>query len=481
MISLPAIPQAPGSGRALLLRSLRVRLLVATVAGVAVALAAAGFVLGGIFSDHVRQQFVLGLTEQLDQITSRLSVDAAGRPVIDPQTLSDPRWQRPYSGLYWQVDEISRDGLGRAAVLRSRSLWDSQLPLASDTLIDGAVHVHEAAGPNGAALLLLERTVRIADQPESRWRLIVGADLKDTREAIARFGRVLGTSLFALLILLALAAWAQLAVGLRPLRVLQRRLDDVQHAIAPRLQGRFPSEVQPLVDDFNRVLDQNRIVVERARTQAGNLAHALKTPLSVLDQAAARELSSGGSGLARLVQEQVVAARRQIDWHLARARVSATQRLPGQRTDVGRTVNGLVRVMERVHAHRGLAIDVQIHADASKALYFAGEEQDLQEMLGNLLDNACKWAGRRVVVTAARQPKADPPQLSITVQDDGPGIDESHLSAAMDRGTRLDESVAGSGLGLAITHELAGLYGGRLQLQRGAAGGLVATLELPAI
>jgi signal transduction histidine kinase len=266
-------------------------------------------------------------------------------------------------------------------------------------------------------------------------------------------------------------------VGLKPLRVLQRSLKDVQQASSQRLQGEFPAEVQPLVDDFNRVLDQNREVVERARTQAGNLAHALKTSLSVLEHAAARVADTDGSTLAQQVQEQVALARRHIDWHLARARVSATQRLPGQRTDVAVVIAGLVRVMERVHA--GRVINITAHMPATP-LFFAGEEQDLHEMLGNLLDNACKWASARVVLTAGLVPDTEPPVFCVLVEDDGPGINAADLQAVVARGVRLDVSVPGTGLGLAIVQDLAGLYGGQLSLQNAESGGLKIRLSLPA-
>lgn len=460
-----------------LFNSLRIRLLVGTIAGLLVALVLTGLALGGLFKEHVLAQFQTGLTHQLDQLMAKLEFDPAGRPMIDPQSLSDPRWQRAYSGLYWQIDEISQDGLYRTGVLRSRSLWDGNLQLRSDALGDGALHVHETRGPQDSTLLLLERTVRSADQSKARWRMIVAADLKDTREAVTRFTSVLAASLLVLFLLLALAAWAQVAVGLKPLRALQRSLKEVQQASSPRLMGVFPTEVQPLVDDFNRVLDQNHQVVERARTQAGNLAHALKTPLSVLDHAASLEMKNNGSVLARQVQEQVIVARRHIDWHLARARVSASQRLPGQRTNVSTVVAGLVRVMERIHVSREIHIEIQM---PQAPLYFAGEEMDLQEMLGNLLDNACKWARSRVFVTAEMVPNIQSPEFRVIVMDDGHGIDDEHLNAVMIRGVRLDESVPGTGLGLAIAHELANLYGGRLDLKSLDTGGVSATIQLPA-
>ncbi len=460
-------------------RSLRFRLLAVTVAGLTVAVVLAGLVLSGLFREHVQRQFEAALVQQLDQVTARLEFDAQGQPVIAAQSLSDPRWLKPYSGLYWQVDAMAPDGRGRAGVLRSRSLWDTSLTLQVDALADGAVHMHEVSGPQGAPLLVLERTVRAEGVDAARWRLIVAADLQATQAATAQFTRVLALSLAALLVLLAAAAWAQVAVGLRPLQALQRGLQDVQQARTTRLQGAFPAEMQPLVDDFNAVLERNAEVVERARTQAGNLAHALKTPLSVLENAACAPAPSDGAALAALaalVREQVQVARRHIDWHLARSRVAASAHLPGQRTALESVVGGLVRVMNKVHAGRGVDITVAL-PDAP--LFFAGEAQDLQEMLGNLLDNACKWA-QSTVRLQAQVLAGQPPQMVVSVEDDGPGIGAAQRAQAVERGVRLDETVPGTGLGLAIVQDLAALYGGRLELEPADLGGLRVVLVLPA-
>ena len=458
-------------------RSLRFRLLTATLAGLAVAMVLAGLVLSGLFREHVQRQFEITLTQQLDQLMARLDFDPQGRPTVAAHLLSDPRWLKPYSGLYWQLDEMAPDGQGRTGVLRSRSLWDTSLALQADTLADGAVHVHEVTGPQGAPLLALERTVRTAGEGAARWRLIVAADLQATQTATAQFTRVLAISLAVLLALLAAASWAQVAVGLRPLKALQRGLQDVQQARTTQLQGVFPAEVQPLVDDFNSVLGRNAEVVERARTQAGNLAHALKTPLTVLEQAA-RVQPAGAEVLASLVHEQVQVAHRYIDWHLARARMAASQRLPGRRTALEPVAAGLVRVMHKVYAERGLRVTTTL---PQAPLFFAGEEQDLQEMLGNLLDNACKWARSAVELRAQVNALGAAPGLCITVEDDGPGIGAEHRALALARGGRLDEAVPGTGLGLAIVQDLAHLYGGQLDLQpAGRHGGLRVVLTLPA-
>jgi signal transduction histidine kinase len=468
-------PTNPGTGRRWAL-SLRWRLLAATLVALLVALVLAGLLLAGLFKDHVHRQFATALTVQLDELTARLEFDAAGTPQLDAGSLSDPRWRRPYSGLYWQLDAWA--GEAKSGVLRSRSLWDTTLAAPRDALPDGRVHQHEIAGPGDTKLLLLERTLRRGGST-SPWRLLVAADLQATDAAVQRFNGMLALSLGGLLLLLCAAAAAQLAVGLAPLRALQRAVGAVQAGESPRLEGRFPAEVQPLIDDFNGVLDRNAEIVARARTQAGNLAHAIKTPLAAMSQAAAtaRRQPDTAADLAMLVQEQVVVAQRHVDWHLARARAAAAHGLPGAHAPLAPVVEGLVRVMARVHAERGLGLYCTAIAPG---LAFAGEAQDLQEMLGNLLDNACKWARHEVTLRAEALPKARHPRLRIVIEDDGPGIDPARRDAVLIRGARLDESVPGSGLGLAIVRELAGLYGGTLAIASSAAGGVSVTLELPA-
>jgi signal transduction histidine kinase len=450
--------------------SLRLRWLGATIATLIVALAGAHVWLAGTFRDHVLDQFDVALSQQLEQLTARLEFDPRGQPVIGARGMSDPRWEKAYSGLYWQVERLSGDGAGDRIVLRSRSLWDAELGVPDDALADGAVHRHDGRGPRGETLRIVERSLQAPEPALTRWRLIVAGDVHDAAAAVERFNGVLAASLGGLGVLLALAAFAQVAVGLAPLASMQAALQRVRAGQVPRLQGRFPSEVQPLVDAFNGVLDRNAEVVERARAHAGDLAHALKTPLAVLGQAA-RE--AGPTELSAVVAEQVGNAERHVHWHLARARASATRHVPGQRAPLEPVVRGLLRAMARLHADRHLDLD----ADGVPAgLAFAGAEQDLQEMLGNLIDNACRSARSAVVVQAAR----DGAWLRIAVDDDGPGIAPERRSEVLQRGIRLDESGTGSGLGLAIVVDLARVYGGTLTLDGTQAGGLRALLRLPA-
>ncbi|HEV6966006.1 sensor histidine kinase, partial [Roseateles sp.] len=423
-----------------------------------------------LFREHVRQQFIDRLGVELDQVTARLEADADGRPALDPARLSDPRWTRPRSGLYWQVDGAGPGG--EPALLRSRSLWDEQLAAPRDMPADRELHVHELPGPGQVPLLLIERTLR-AEGAQAPWRVMVAADLRPLEQAGRHFDGVLAWSLLALLLLLAAAALLQVTIGLAPLGRLRLALSALREGRTQRLEGRYPDEIQPLVNDLNGVLDRHAEVLERARAQAGNLAHALKTPLTVLSQAAGQAQGSEAARaeLPALVAEQVLTARRHVDWHLARARAAAAQGVVGLRTPVLPVAEGLVKVMRKVHAARLVAIVT----DLDERLAFAGETQDLQEMLGNLLDNACRSARTQVLLSGMQAGR----RLRITLDDDGPGIPEARIEEALRRGGRLDESTPGSGLGLAIVQELARLYGGSLELSRSPIGGLLAVLTLP--
>jgi len=450
-------------------QTLRWRMLLATLLALSVALGLSGVVLIQLFGDHVTRQFESQLRQQLDQLTAAVEPDAQGRPVLR-EPLVDPRWQKPYSGRYWQIDSAERQG-----VLRSRSLWDAVLALPADILPEGEVHRHRLAGPGGQSLLALERRVHWAGEPsavggDSRWRLIIAEDLTELEQAQDRFGTMLALCLAVLGLTLLAAAWAQVVLGLAPLQRLQRAVQGLRQGERERLDERLPRELLPLVQDFNRVLDQNEQVVQRARQLSGNLAHAIKTPLSALLNAAS-DAGLGREELARLVLEQAQAARAQVDWHLGRARVSATG-VPGLRTTVQPVLEGLVRVMRKVHAER--AVEIRLRVD-EPALAFAGEAQDLQEMLGNLLDNGCKWARHRVEVMVG----SEAGRLSIVFDDDGPGLEPAQREQVFGRGVRADEQVPGSGLGLAIVREIAELYRGEIGLDRAPLGGLRVSLTLP--
>jgi signal transduction histidine kinase len=451
--------------------SLSVRLLAGTVFWIAASLIVAGWGLGSLFQQHVAMQFHAELQTHLDQLTANLALDDQGRPTLS-MPLSDPRLNRPYSGLYWQIDDLAGTGAAAVGRLRSRSLWDYVLTAPVDAPANGEIHQHRLAGPAGTMLGMIERSVHLNDRPEiasQKFRLIVAADERLMVEPVARFNGALGLALGILAAGLVIAALVQVFVGLSPLRKLRTALGRVRSGDVPRLEGDFPVEIAPLVKEFNSVLEQNAEVVQRARTQAGNLAHALKTPLSVLANAAADK----DDELARLVISQVDAAKKQVHCHLARAQAAAAVRLPGARTALRPVLEGLLRTMRRIHA--GRQIELLLHPLA-ESLAFRGEEQDLQEMLGNLLDNACKWTATRVEIQAG----GDGENLVIRVDDDGDGIAAAARDAVLGRGVRTDQRVPGSGLGLSIVDDLAQLYGGKLGLTDSPLGGLRALLTLPA-
>jgi signal transduction histidine kinase len=445
--------------------SLRFRLLAGAIAWVALAVAVAGFVLVGLFREHVGRRFEAELAAHLDQLAAALEVTPAGGAVAGRE-LSDPRFRRPYSGLYWQVIDDSG-----AAALRSRSLWDEALRLPSDAIADGELHRHRVAGPGGQSLVALERTV-ILPGAARPLRLVAAADEAELDAATASFGRTLALSLGTLALALLVAAAVQVEVGLRPLRHLRAALAAVREGRAKRLEGRFPSEVRPLAEDLNALLAHDEAVLARARTQAGNLAHALKTPLSILANEADALAAAGQPGLAVGLRQQLALMRRHIDHHLARARAAGAATVPGARVEVAPRAAALARALARLHSGRKLEFSLEVPPDH----VVRGECQDLEEMLGNLMDNACKWARRRVAVGSRREGD----RLIIVVDDDGPGLPPERRGGAFAPGARLDEAVPGTGLGLSIARDLAELYGGAVSLADSPLGGLRGELILPA-
>jgi len=456
--------------------SLRSRLLWGTLAGLALALMVTGVALTTMFKNHVISQFQAALERQLDQLLVELEFDRTGTPRVEAISMFDPRLQKPYSGLYWQVDELLPGRQPRIGILRSRSLWDSVLHVASSRQVQvahGRMQISYEKGPAAEQLLVIRRVFTTADAPGRTFRLLVAGDLRFNLAATRRFGSMFGIALLLLLALLGIAAWVQVSIGLRPLKGLQGALKDVRDGRQPRLAGRFPDEVQPLVDEFNQVLDANEAMLQQARTQAGNLAHALKTPLAVLENETESASRKDGMVPASLLREQLNALRLHVNWHLMRARAAAGRDFPGRSSSVVDSLSGVVRVLERVFADYPVNCLLEV---VQPVPAFAGEAQDLQEILGNLLENAFKWARSDIRV----QVVAEHGQVSVCIEDDGPGIKPSRLNSVLQRGVRLDETMPGAGLGLAIVQELVALYGGSFSLENIADGGLRAKVLLPA-
>jgi signal transduction histidine kinase len=455
-----------GNPLILLKSSLRLRLMLGTLLWISIALIAASFVLTGYFKDYASKQFQASLQVHLDQLTTSFNVDTQGVPNLS-QSLSDPRFNQPLSGLYWQIN--TQDGV---AALRSRSLWDDIINLPPYDLNLTGIRTLTVTDPEVQTVQLLVRTITLEDQPNQKWILIVAGSTKELEHTLSDWSMRLTFFLIFLFVSLSIAAISQVMLSLSPLRSLQKSMENLRTSPMSRLKGTFPQEVQPLIDDFNMALDQNEQVISRARTQTGDLAHALKTPLAVLTNAAQRESknTAGNHEFARLVSEQTAMMQRHIDWRLKRARTATTQDALHGEIEIAPVIEQLSRVMQRIHPLRTIALSVQcIPAD----IRFYGEIQDLQEILGNLLDNAYKWAYSKITVHVSMTGK----KLTIVISDDGPGLLAEQYHQVVERGVRTDEKMPGSGLGLSIVQELVSLYQGSMELTQSADAGLCVTLK----
>ena len=438
--------------------SLAVRLSLAAGLWIALALVVAGLVLSTLFRASVERSFDARLGVLLESLVAVADLDRDGQMNVQ-QPLGEPRFDQIYSGWYWQVAGPDM------APLRSRSLWDQGLPVGPEPA-PGEVERFAAAGPNGEPLRVAARDITFPGS-RNRYRFAVAGALGDVEREVRQFDATLAWSLGALGVGLVVALLLQVRFGLQPLRRLSAGLVAIRTGRAARLDGAFPREIEPLARELNNLLEHNAVVVERARTHVSNLAHALKTPLAVLVNEAA-----GDSGpLAETVRRQAAAMRGQVEHYLSRARTAATAGVLGARTEVAPVLEDLRRTLLRIHAERRVAIDCR----CEPGLAFRGERQDLEEMLGNLLDNACKWGRARVEVSAA----AAADRLELVIEDDGPGLSPEQRAALFRRGKRLDEAVPGSGHGLAIVRDIAELYGGSVALQESAVGGVSARLVLP--
>lgn len=440
--------------------TLAFRLVAGAIVLCAVVLIAAGVGLSSEFRDTVERSFDSRLQTLLEAVVAAAEVKTGGALAID-SVPGEPRFNQPYSGWYWQVEQ------GGAPVLRSRSLWDETLP---DRPLPSGGEIGRATlrGPEAQHLRVLARRILL---PDIRRPLVfrVAGDLSGLEAEVARFDRILWFSLGILAFALVIGVFVLVHVGLLPLNRVRRALGGIRLGQTERLEGRYPGEIEPLVHELNALLDHNQVVVDRARTHVGNLAHALKTPLSVL----ANEAAGENGPLGETVRRQTLRMRRQVDHYLVRARAAATGGVLGARTPVAAVVGDLTRTLQRIHADRALAVDAACPPDAR----FRGERQDLEEMVGNLLDNAFKWARTRVRLSA----EVSDGRLTLRVDDDGPGLSADEADRMLLRGERLDEQVPGSGLGLAIVRDIAALYDGTVRLEGSPLGGLAAILTLPAI
>ena len=426
-----------------------------------------GFVLSGIFRASVQNNFDSRLKFDLDGLIAAAEPDADGHVSLH-ERFSDPRFERVYSGWYWQ---ISPEQKGDIQI--SRSLWDRAIKPTDFHLRSGTSWGY-GLGPDNQTVRMVARRIEfpISATPQPNdfrsYVFLVATDASQVESNVANFDTTLIWAFAIFGLGLIAAIFIQVRVGLQPLRRVSAGLARIRDGQAQRLDGQFPSEIAPLARELNSLIDHNAEVVERARTQVSNLAHSLKTPLSVLSS----EASARPGPLASVVSRVVMTMRRQIDHYLARARVAGAVDILGKRAPVKPVLDDLARVLARVHADRGIAIAAECPAD----IVFRGDRQDLEELAGNLMDNACKWAGSRISVAVE---SAGDGRFELRVDDDGPGLEPDERRRVGERGERLDESVPGSGFGLAIVRDIAKLYGGSLTLGESPLGGLQARLELP--
>ena len=448
--------------------SIAVRLFLSAALWTGAVLLIVGVTLSSYYTRSVERGFDQRLHVYLKTLVAAVADGTFSRE--DPGSFGEPRFDLPLSGWYWQITRIDRDPPESTT---SKSLFEEQLPRpsalgGSDALVgtrEGYVQ-----GPEDQRLRVVERTIDLGQ--DGRYLIAIGAASGEIDRDVADFNFALLVSFLALGLGLMATTWFQVVFGLRPLSRMRTQLSEIRRGGRAGLDGDFPKEIAPLVGELNALLESNREIVERARTHVGNLAHGLKTPLSVI----ANEAHAGEGGFAEKVREQALVMRRQIDHHLERARLSAGVAFTGETAEVKPALDALARTMEKVHRDRTLVVE----ASAPAELRFRGERQDLEEMVGNLVDNACKWAKTRVSLSAEPLVGRRRPSLRIVIEDDGPGLGADQRKDVLRRGRRLDETKPGSGLGLAIVSDLAAMYGGGLQLGASSSGGLRCELELPA-
>lgn len=437
-------------------------------------LAVAGFLLTAINFQAAEQDFDERLGVYLRALIADVAAsdDARG----SASQLGEPMFELPLSGWYWQITRLDGD---KPDVRTSKSLFAERLPALPETgggLTAGGVHKGYATGPDDRRLRIVERYIEAGD--DGRYLVQVAASPEEMTADIQGFNLWLSLTFLLLGLALVGSTAIQLRFGLRPLRRIQAGVTAIRRGEGERIDGRFPPDLAPLASELNLLIASNREIVERARTQVGNLAHALKTPLSVLvNEADARDAGADGD-LADMVRDQTRVMRDQVSYYLDRARAAARVSMIGTATDVKGSVDALVRTFDKIYMDRGLSFSAEI----PDGLRFRGERQDFEDLVGNLIDNAGKWAGTTVRVRAGLA-DADgggaASDITLTVDDDGPGLPADARDFATRRGRRLDETKPGSGLGLSIVTDLASAYGGVFSLHDSPLGGLRAVLRLP--
>ncbi len=455
--------------------SLALRLVISSAAWTLMILSITAAILISLCRDFIEDSFDERINHSLENLIAKMAPQAT-MDVTRPAGLGEPQFQRPLSGAYWQIRPADRRN---DVSFKSESLADETYKLPSELGIKpDEKHIRQAYvdGPDGQMLRVLERDIDFGQENERRvFSISVAFDtaafdleIRYLSDAIMLTLALLGSGLL-------LATFFQVRFGLSPLKDMGKSLAAIRSGEETLLEGTPPDEILPLQEELNALIKANWGVVERARTHVGNLAHALKTPLSVI----INEAASQNTEFAQKVSQQAQLMGQQISHHLDRARIAAQIRPISGVTDVEAGLTALSRALAKIYEDRAINLEIECPGGVK----FFGEKQDFDEMAGNLLDNACKWARSNVSV------KVEGPQAAsgaaartfqLIIEDDGPGLREEFRREAVKRGRRLDEKVPGFGLGLSIVAELSHLYRGTLKLEEAGNGGLRACLTLPA-
>lgn len=436
--------------------SLRTRLLLGAALSILIALALAGLSLGKIFAHHVESRIESELDNHLRQIAALVELDAEGAITVSG-ALADPRFELPFSGLYWQVQENEK------VMAASPSLGDERLDLSKAKPSAGSVPICiDVPGPRGREIALVVRDVTVNFHGEDhKLRLAAAIDHSEIDNAVSAFRTDLAISLGVLAACLIAAAWAQVTVGLKPLQFLRERLAAIQNGQENRLVGAFPDEVTPLVIDLNAMIDSQERSIVKARSRAGDLAHGLKTPLTALNSIARDLAQKGDLEVAREISNLANRMQNHVGREVARTQI-AGRRPQSSEVMLRRNVEQLVKILQ--HAPRGRDIEWSIDIDEFARIPL--DRDDLHELLGSLLENALKWAASRVLIRARGMPCRE-----LIIEDDGPGVREEQFDLIMQRGASMSGSHDSAGLGLAIAGDIADAYGYQLVLFRSQFGG----------
>ncbi len=441
--------------------SLRFRLIAAAAVWLIVALIAAYLALSYIFRTQVEAGFEEELqihAEEVERITRFNRQGAA----VQRLPFSDPRYEAPFSGFYWEVD--APEGVRfSSGSLQGRVIG----PLPQDADPKAKPHIVRVNGPTGPMII----NARYGPAKEGGLRFAVGTDIRHVEDAIKEFDSLLFLALGGLGAVLVLTVLGLVTFGMAPFSKLAQAMREVRAGAALSVEGNHPTEVQPLVTELNTLIKGQRDSLQRARAQAGNLAHALKSPLAIVADEAFQLDERGDKAAGHMIAGQCKAMQLHIDHHIARARAQAVSRLPGTQSNAAETIAGVVSALSRLHVSKEIQLDQSLDPTIRAAM----DGQDLSELVANLIDNAFKYAKSRIIVTAAGD---DEGHLRIVVEDDGPGLQPQMREIVFSPGIRLDETRPGTGLGLSIVRDLVELYQGEVELGTSSLGGLSAGLKL---